>query len=87
MECSKSNKSDTVIKMISNRFLDMIVQEMNNEEMKITIKAKILNPLLHLIFTETYPYIYGLFITVFLILLFSLLTFVLFLLSFFARKP
>ena len=64
----------------------MMVQEMNNDEMKTTIRVKVINPLLHMIFTEVYPYVYGLFITVFLILLFSLLTFVLFLLSFFPKR-
>lgn len=81
-----SNGNDTMLRKLTNRFLDMIVLEMNNEEMKDTIRSKLITPLLHMIFTEIYPYIYGLFITVFLILLFSLLTFIFFLLTLFPKK-
>jgi hypothetical protein len=77
---------ENVVKKLTNRVIDMIVIEMNNEEMRDTIKKKILNPLLGMIYVEVYPYVYGLGITIFLILLFSLLTFVLFLLSFFTKK-
>jgi hypothetical protein len=83
---SKEQHGDTMLRKITNRFADMIVQEMNNDEMRDTIRVKLLNPLLHMIFNEVHPYIYGLFITVFLILLLSLMTFVLFLLSIFPRK-
>ena len=78
--------SDSMLRKITNRFVDMIGEEMNNDEMKETIRKKMLMPLLHMIFTEVYPYVYGLFITMFLILIFSLMTFVLFLLSFFPKK-
>jgi hypothetical protein len=80
------NGADTMLRKITNRFLDMIVNEMDNEEMKNTIRGKLINPLLHMIFTEVYPYIYGLFITMFLILLFSLLTFIFFLVTLFPKK-
>ena len=80
------NGDGQMLRKITNRFLDMIVSEMNNEEMKDTIRKKLINPLLHMIFTEVYPYIYGLFITMFLILLFSLLTFIFFLITLFPKK-
>jgi hypothetical protein len=81
-KCEKEN----MLKKVTHRFIDMIILEMNNDEMKNTIRTKLLNPLLSMIYVEVYPYVYGIFITMFLILLFSLLTFILFLLSFFPKK-
>lgn len=80
------SKPDNIVKKITNRFIDMIVEEMNNDDMRNTIRRKLINPLLSLIYVEVYPYVYGLCITMFLILLFTLLTFILFLLSFFPKK-
>ena len=34
-----SNGNDTMLRKLTNRFLDMIVLEMNNEEMKDTIEV------------------------------------------------
>lgn len=83
-----SCKKDTVIKQITNRFIDMVMEEMNNEETRSMVRLKLVNPLLHMIYSEISPYLYGFFIAIFLILLFTLLTFVLFILSLFPKnKP
>ena len=71
-------KCDRFVSKVANHFIDMIVEEMNKEEMKLTIRKKLINPLMNMIYTEVYPYIYGLVITIFLIFVFSLLTLILF---------
>ena len=73
------SKGDDVIRRLANRFLDMLHQEISNMEMRHSIKKKLVEPLLSLIYSEIYPYMYLVFGIIILILLFSLLTFVLFL--------
>lgn len=80
------DKCDNLISKVANHFIDIMADEMNKEEMKMIIHKKLLSPLLNMIYTEVYPYIYGLFITIFLIFILSLLTFILFVFSR-IRKP
>lgn len=75
-----------MMRKLANRVLEMVINEMNKEEMKTTIRVKLLNPLLHMIFTEVYPYIYVVGIIIFLILLFTLLTFVFFLMNILQKR-
>jgi hypothetical protein len=82
----KMSQIDTLIKTVTNKFIDMVVKEINNQEMRDTIHTKLVNPLLTMIYKEVYPYIFALLITIFLILLFSLLTFVLFVLSMLPKR-
>jgi hypothetical protein len=70
-----------MIQKVTNKLLDMIVNEVNKEEMRVVIRKKILNPLLHMIYIEVAPYIYGFIIIMMAILILSLMTFVMFLLS------
>ncbi len=83
MECNK--KTNDLLRKVTNRFIDMIVEEMNNEELKTVIRKKLINPLLSMIYTEVYPYLYGLLLIVILILLFTLLTFFMFFIQLFKR--
>jgi hypothetical protein len=81
VETCNSKKGDDIIRRLANRFLDMLHQEISNMEMRHSIKKKLVDPLLSLIYSEIYPYMYLVFGIIILILLFSLLTFVLFLIT------
>jgi hypothetical protein len=66
-----TNKSGDVIKLITNRVLDLIMIEINKDDMKENIKNKIIHPLLYMIYSQLYPYIYTFIIII--ILMFAIL--------------
>lgn len=68
--------SDKLLKTMSNKLIDIVSKEMNDDATQTTIREKIVSPLLNIVFKELNRYVYGLFILVFLTLLFSLMTFV-----------
>lgn len=79
-------RCQVVMREMTNRVLSMVAAEMDKPEMKETVRTKLLTPLLQMIYDEVAPYLYGLVITIFLILVFSLMTFILFALSFLPKK-
>ena len=68
--------SEKLLKTLSGKLIDIVSREMNDTETQRTIREKIVSPLLNIVFKELNRYVYGLFIVVFLTLLFSLMTFV-----------
>jgi hypothetical protein len=72
---------ETMISKLTNRFLDMLGQEMDKEEMRMAVRKKVINPLLSIIHSEVYPYIYGFLIIIILILILCIMNFVLFFFS------
>ncbi len=71
-----ANASEKLLKTLSGKLIDIVSKEMNDTETQRTIREKIVSPLLNIVFKELNRYVYGLFIVVFLTLLFSLMTFV-----------
>ena len=60
-----------LITIITNKLLDLIILEISKNEMKETIKAKIIHPLLYILYCQLYPYIYG--FVILMVLMFSML--------------
>lgn len=70
-----------MVQKLTNKLIDMVINEINKDDMRIVIRKKILNPLLQLIYIELSPYIYGFLVIMMAILILSIMTFVLFLIS------
>ncbi len=82
-DCPKSNKT---INAITNKIVTMIANEVNKTETQITIKRKIILPVINMIYAELYPYIVVLIITILTILLLSSLTFCCFVLYYLRNR-
>lgn len=82
IKATSSNKNGDVIKLITNRVLDLIMIEINKADMRENIKNKIIHPLLYMIYCQLYPYIYTFIIIIllmFVILIVILIFFILYL--------
>lgn len=73
---TKNNANGGLIKLLSARIFTMLSDEINKQETQILIKQKVIIPVINMIYAELYPYIIALIITISVILLLSLLTFV-----------
>ena len=71
-------KSDEILRNITTKLFDLVVEEMNKPEMRDMIRFKFITPLLRIIYNEVSPYIYAFLLIVFCIFTFSLLTFIMF---------
>ncbi len=58
---------ESIVRAITNKLLDLVIVEIQKTEIQHNIKAKIIDPLLVMIFKQLYPYIYGVLALVFLI--------------------
>jgi len=77
-----NNKNGEIIKLITNRVLDLIMIEINKDEMKENIKKRIIHPLLYMLYCQLYPYIYTFIVIIllmFIILIVILIFFILYL--------
>lgn len=61
---------------ITSKALDVIANELNKPELQSVLKHRIITPLVNLLYSELYPYIMVAGISVFLILLITILSFV-----------
>lgn len=80
-----SNSSSHLIKLITNRVLNLISEEITSVEVQNVIKQKIIHPLITMIYSELHPYIITLMVTIVIILLLSLMTFLCFVLYYFKK--
>lgn len=62
-----------LIKVITNKIFDLIVQEIQKETMKEAIRLKVVNPLMTMIYKQLYPYILS--FVVFLFIMFGMVLF------------
>lgn len=60
-------ENNDVIKLITNKLLELIVIDINKPLMKENIKKKLIYPLLYLLYYQFYPYIYSFIIILVLI--------------------
>ena len=77
--------SKGIVKLITTRVLGMIAEEMNSQDVQITIKQRLIIPLINIIYRELHPYIISLIVTIVIILILSLMTFLCFLLYYFKK--
>ena len=77
--------SKNIVKLVTSRVLNMIAEEMNSTEVQVTIKQKLIIPLINIIYRELHPYIISLIVTIICILMLSLMTFLCFLLFYFKK--
>lgn len=76
---------NNAIKMITSKVINMVISEMNKSDMQSIIRQKIITPVINMIYTELYPYIIALIITVSVILLLSFMTFLFFVMYYFKK--
>lgn len=75
--------NDALIKQITTKFVSLLIEETNKTDTQEIIKTKIIHPVINMIYNELYPYILTLGITIILILIFSLFTFIAFMMYYF----
>jgi len=75
-----NNKDNGIIKLVTNRVLDLIMIEINKDDMRDNIKNKIIHPLLYMIYNQLYPYIYCFIIIIFLMFIILIVILVFFIL-------
>lgn len=94
MHPSTEQKKDTAsnvhaapkaIHVIANRCLQLLADELNKADTQVFVRTKLIHPLVHLIYTELFPYLAALFITIIMILLVSIMTFMFFMMFYFRR--
>jgi hypothetical protein len=76
------NDTNDIIKNLTNKVLELVIVELNKNEMKQNIATKIIHPLLYMIYSQLYPYIYTIIIIIllmFLILVVLLVFFIIYL--------
>lgn len=78
-------EDNNIVTMITNKVVNLIITEINNPSMRTMIRQKVITPVINMMYGELYPYIIALIITICCILLFSLLTFLCFLLFYFKK--
>ena len=64
-----SQKMNELVRIVTNKVLDLVILEINKNEMKELITTKIIHPLLNIIFSQLYPYIIVFIVSFVLILL------------------
>lgn len=63
------------IKVLTKKIIDIMSEEVAKPESQILIKRKIITPVINMIYTELYPYIIAMIVSIVTILVLSLLTF------------
>ncbi len=77
--------SSAFIKLITTKLITLIATEINKKETQVLVREKIIVPVIHLIYSQLYPYIVVLAVTITLIFLLSFLTFMFFLFFYFKK--
>lgn len=77
-----ANNKCNIVTQITNKILDLLIIEINKNEMKDTIRMKIIHPLIEMIYNQLYPYIYTfiiIFFLMFVMMVVLLVTFLIYL--------
>lgn len=69
---------DSFIKLITNKLVALIAIEVEKPETQTLVRQKIIVPLIHMIYSQLYPYIIAIVTTITLIFILTFLTFMLF---------
>lgn len=78
MENKACMAKTNIIKHLTSRILTLASEEINKPETQTLLKQRIITPVIYMIYKELYPYIIALTITIAIILLLSILTFIAF---------
>lgn len=71
--------NNDLIKILTNKVLDLVIIEVTRPEMKDVIKNKLVHPLLTVIYLQLYPYLYSFIILIVLMFLMLILILIFFL--------
>ena len=80
------SKINDLVKIITNKVLDLVILEINKNEMKVVITNKIIHPLMNLIYSQLYPYIIALVVSFVLILLILVFVLIICIIMFLKKK-
>lgn len=78
MACKGNNSSD-LAKALTNKCLELIMAEINKTEMQESIRVKLVNPLMLMIYKQLYPYIFTFIIVMFLMFVMIIILLIFFL--------
>lgn len=76
--------NNDLIKILTNKVLDLVILEVTKPEMKEIIKDKVVNPLCYVIYLQLYPYLYSFIILI--VLMFFMLILILIFFLMYLRK-
>lgn len=79
------NDNINIVNMLTSKVIKLMASEINKDEMQLLIKGKIITPVINMIYAELHPYIVCLVVTVSVILLLSLMTFLFFIVYYFKK--
>lgn len=82
--CAKSHGGGMALALAS-KLINVISEEMGKPEVQAMIKGRIVVPFINIMYTEMYPYIITFVVTITLILVLSLLTFLCFVVYYFKK--
>jgi hypothetical protein len=82
----KPNSKESFIKTITSKLVSLIAVEVEKPETQALVREKIIVPVIHMIYSQLYPYIIALVTTISLIFILTFLTFTLFIVFYF-KKP
>jgi hypothetical protein len=72
------DKSNTVVKHLTGKVIQLIAVEINKKETQLLVRQKVIIPVINLIYSEIYPYVFGLITVISMILFVSLSTLICF---------
>lgn len=67
--------SKNMIKMITDKLLSLLAEEVNKPDTQKLIRQRIILPVINMLYTELYPYIIGMVCVIVALLVLSILTF------------
>lgn len=70
--------NNTVVKHLTGKVIQLIAVEINKKETQLLVRQKVIIPVINLIYSEIYPYVFGLITVISIILFVSLSTLICF---------
>jgi len=84
-EHATTKQNNVLIRNLTNKLLQLIGQELAKNDSQQVIKRNIIIPVINMMYNELYPYIITFVLTITLIMIFSLSTFICFILYYFKK--
>lgn len=70
--------NNTVVKHLTGKVIQLVAVEINKKETQLLVRQKVIIPVINLIYSEIYPYVFGLITVISIILFVSLSTLICF---------
>ena len=77
--------NNVLVKFLTGKIVKMVGEEIKKEETQKLVRENVILPIIHVIYKELYPYIYGFITVISFILLITLSTFLFFIFFYFKK--